>query len=140
MMIHVTARGYATAQFMQPEPSKYAHSQIMEAKHFMLPEQGTYAHHPGRFFFVKDRDTGSIFSAPYEPARAPLDSFSFDVSPSLIRWDIKSNGVRVDVRLSLPVDDACELWEVRITNLSNAKKRLGFYPAFPLGLLSWMCV
>ena len=49
MMIHMTARGYATAQFMQPEPSKYARAQIMEAKHFMLPEQGTYAHHPGRF-------------------------------------------------------------------------------------------
>ena len=51
MMIHMTARGFATAQFMQPEPAKYARAQIMEAKHFMLPEQGTYAHHPGRGFF-----------------------------------------------------------------------------------------
>ncbi|KAH7101664.1 cyclic beta-1, 2 glucan synthetase, putative, cgs94A [Auriculariales sp. MPI-PUGE-AT-0066] len=138
MMVHMTARGYATAQFMQPEPSKYSHGQIMEATHFMLPEQGTYAHHPGRFFFVKDRESGSIFSAPYEPVRAPLDSFSFDVSPSLIRWDIRANGIRVDLRLSLPVDDACELWEARITNLHSSKRRLSFYPAFPLGLISWM--
>ncbi|EJD39957.1 cyclic beta-1, 2 glucan synthetase, putative, cgs94A [Auricularia subglabra TFB-10046 SS5] len=138
MMIHMTARGYATAQFMQPEPSKYAHAQIMEAKHFMLPEQGTYAHHPGRFFFVKDRDSGNLFSAPYEPARAPVDSFSFDIMPSLIHWDIKAQDVHVDLRLSLPADDACELWEVRLTNIGSAKKRLSFYPAFPLGLLSWM--
>ena len=64
MMIHMTARGFATAQFMQPEPSKYARAQIMEQKHFMLPEQGTYAHHPGRFFYLKDRDTGALHSAP----------------------------------------------------------------------------
>ena len=64
MMIHMNARGFATAQFMQPEPAKYARAQIMEAKHFMLPEQGTYAHHPGRFFYVKDPQTGSLFSAP----------------------------------------------------------------------------
>jgi len=138
MMIHMTARGYATAQFMQPEPSKYAHAQIMEAKHFMLPEQGTYAHHPGRFFYVKDRDSGAIFSAPYEPVRAPLDSFSFDVTPSQLRWNVRSNGVQVDVRLSLPVDDACEIWETRVTNTSDTPRRLSVYPAFPLGLISWM--
>ena len=140
MMIHMTARGFATAQFMQPEPSKYAHAQILEAKNFMLPEQGTYAHHPGRYFFVKDRDTGRFFSAPHEPARVPVDSFSFEAHPNMIRWDIKYQGIRVELRLSLPVDDACELWEVRVTNLSNVRRRLSFYPAFPLGLISWMYV
>ena len=115
MMVNMTARGYATAQFMQPEPSKYAHAQIQEAQHFMLPEQGTYASHPGRFFFVKDRDTGFIFSAPHEPARVPVDNFTFNVYPSLICWNIECRGIKVELQLSLPVDDACELWEVRLT-------------------------
>ncbi|PPR06073.1 hypothetical protein CVT26_005279 [Gymnopilus dilepis] len=138
MMVNMTARGYATAQFMQPEPSKYAHAQIQEAQHFMLPEQGTYASHPGRFFFVKDRDTGCIFSAPHEPARVPVDNFTFNVYPSLICWNIECRGIKIELQLSLPVDDACELWEVRLTNLDKARKFLSFYPAFPLGLLSWM--
>ncbi|MGN6364971.1 GH36-type glycosyl hydrolase domain-containing protein [Asticcacaulis taihuensis] len=138
MMIHMTARGYATAQFMQPEPSKYARAQIMEAKHFMLPEQGTYAHHPGRFFYVKDRETGSLFSAPYEPVRAPVDGFAFDVTASDIRWTIDRPGLRIELTLNLPVDDACELWEVRLTNTGKRDRQVSFYPAFPLGLMSWM--
>ncbi|MGN6209017.1 GH36-type glycosyl hydrolase domain-containing protein [Asticcacaulis sp.] len=138
MMIHMTARGYATAQFMQPEPSKYARAQIMEAKHFMLPEQGTYAHHPGRFFYVKDRETGSLFSAPYEPVRAPVDAFAFEVTPTDIRWTIDRPGLRIELTLTLPVNDACELWEVRLTNSGKRDRQVSFYPAFPLGLMSWM--
>ena len=138
MMIHMTARGYATAQFMQPEPSKYARAQIMEAKHFMLPEQGTYAHHPGRFFYVKDRETGSLFSAPYEPVRAPVDAFAFEVTPTDIRWTVDRPGLRIELTLTLPVDDACELWEVRLTNSGKRDRQVSFYPAFPLGLMSWM--
>ena len=64
MMIQVTCRGYAVAQFMQPEPAKYAYAPNLEAKSFMQPEQPYYAHHPGRFFYVKDEDTGESFSAP----------------------------------------------------------------------------
>jgi cellobionic acid phosphorylase len=64
MLIQVNCRGYAIAQFMQPEPAKYAHAPNLEAKTFMQPEQPYYAHHPGRFFYVKDEATGSLFSAP----------------------------------------------------------------------------
>ncbi len=138
MMIHMNARGYATAQFMQPEPAKYARAQIMEAKHFMLPEQGTYAHHPGRFFYVKDRETGGLFSVPYEPVRAPVEKFAFEVTPTDIRWHIERPGLRVEITLTLPVDDACELWQVRLTNSGARPRKVSFYPAFPLGLMSWM--
>ena len=58
MMIQLTCRGYATAQFMQPEPAKYAHAPNLEARTFMQPEQPYYAHHPGRFFYLKDEDNG----------------------------------------------------------------------------------
>jgi cellobionic acid phosphorylase len=64
MMIQVTCRGYATAQFIQPEPAKYAHAPNIEAKTFMQPEQAYYTHHPGRFAYIKDEESGEIFSAP----------------------------------------------------------------------------
>ncbi len=137
MMIHMNARGYATAQFMQPEPAKYARAQILEQKHFMLPEQGTYAHHPGRFFYVKHRDSGAVWSAPHEPVRASCD-FRFEVTPVDIRWRLENGGVAIELILSLPVDDACELWAVRVCNTSGLARRLSLYPAFPLGLMSWM--
>ncbi len=70
MMVQATCRGFATAQFMQPEPAKYAHAPTLEARSFMQPEQPYYAHHPGRFCYIKDEDDGALFSVPYEPVRA----------------------------------------------------------------------
>ena len=65
MMIQATCRGYAVAQFMQPEPAKYAHAPNLQAKTFMQPEQAYYAHHPGRFVYIKDEEAGELFSAPH---------------------------------------------------------------------------
>ena len=75
MLVQLNCRGYATAQFMQPEPAKYAHAPNLEAKTFMQPEQPYYAHHPGRFVYVKDKDSGELWSVPYEPVRKPTASF-----------------------------------------------------------------
>ncbi|WP_458232695.1 GH36-type glycosyl hydrolase domain-containing protein [Roseateles sp. P5_E8] len=138
MMIQVTCRGYATAQFMQPEPAKYAHAPNLEAKTFMQPEQAYYAHHPGRFVYVKDEDTGELFSAPYEPVRAPVDSFSFVVGKHDLSWTVEHLGLRVEMTLGLPTDDVVELWELRVTNLTGRPRRISVVPYFPIGNMSWM--
>jgi cellobionic acid phosphorylase len=138
MMIQITCRGYATAQFMQPEPAKYAYAPNLEAKTFMQPEQNYYAHHPGRFFYIKDEETGELFSAPYEPVRAPVDSYTFSVGKSDIAWSVEHLGVRVELNLSVPVSDVVELWSLRVTNLSGRPRKLSVYPYFPIGYMSWM--
>jgi len=138
MMIQVTCRGYAVAQFMQPEPAKYAHAPNLEAKTFMQPEQGYYAHHPGRFFYIKDEETGQLFSAPYEPVRAPLERFTFSAGKSDLAWTVEHLGIRVELVMSLPVDDVVELWSLRVTNVSGWPRRLSIYPYFPIGYMSWM--
>lgn len=138
MMMQVTCRGYAVAQFMQPEPAKYAYAPNLEAKTFMQPEQPYYAHHPGRFFYIKDEATGEIFSAPYEPVRASLDKFVFSVGKGDLSWTIEHLGVRVEMNVSLPVDDVVELWTVKISNISGNARKLGVYSYFPIGYMSWM--
>ncbi|KAI0846105.1 glycoside hydrolase family 94 protein [Daldinia vernicosa] len=138
MMIQITCRGYATAQFMQPEPSKYAHAPNLEAKTFMQPEQNYYAHHPGRFVYIKDEETGQLFSAPYEPVRAPLDRFVFSVGKSDISWTVEYLGIRVEMTLVIPTHDVVELWSVKVTNLSSRPRRISVYPYFPFGYMSWM--
>jgi cellobionic acid phosphorylase len=138
MMIQATCRGYATAQFMQPEPAKYAHAPNLEAKTFMQPEQAYYAHHPGRFVYVKDEETGELFSAPYEPVRAKVDRFSFTAGRYDLAWTVEHLGLRVEMRLGLPTDDVVELWELRVTDLSGRPRRLSVVPYFPIGYMSWM--
>ncbi len=138
MMIQATCRGYATAQFMQPEPAKYAHAPGLEARTFMQPEQAYYAHHPGRFVYVKDEETGQLFSAPHEPVRARADAFRFTVGRHELAWTVEHLGLRVEMTLGLPVEDVVELWEVRVTDLSGRARRVSVVPYFPIGYMSWM--
>ena len=138
MMMQMTCRGYAVAQFMQPEPAKYAYAPNLEAKTFMQPEQPYFAHHPGRFFYVKDEETGDIFSAPYEPVRANLDKFTFSVGKSDLAWTIEHLGIRIEMSVSVPVSDVVELWSLRVTNLSGSARKISVYSYFPIGFMSWM--
>ena len=138
MMVHMNCRGYAVAQFMQPEPAKYAHAPNLEAKTFMQPEQPYFAHHPGRFFYLKDEESGELFSAPYEPVRAPLEKFVFSAGKSDIRWQIEHRGLQIQLRLSLTENDLAELWTVNIRNVSGKNRRISIYPYFPVGYMSWM--
>lgn len=138
MMIQATCRGYATAQFMQPEPAKYSYAPNVEAKTFMQPEPNYYSHHPGRFCYVKDEESGNLFSAPYEPVRAELESFVYSVGTSDIRWQADFDGLRVEMTLVLPTHDVAELWTVRVVNISDRARRVSVYPHFTIGYMSWM--
>ncbi|MFB5676763.1 GH36-type glycosyl hydrolase domain-containing protein [Paenibacillus terreus] len=138
MMIHMNCRGYAVAQFMQPEPAKYSHAPNLEAKTFMQPEQPYYAHHPGRFLYIKDEESGEVFSAPYEPVRVPADQYTFAIGKSRIVWRVECKGIHVEMSLSLPREDAMELWRVKVKNLSGAPRKLSIYPYFTVGYMSWM--
>ena len=138
MMLHVNCRGYATSQFMQPEPAKYAHAPNMEAKTFMQPEQPYFTHHPGRFFYIKDLVNNTLFSSPYEPVRSQLDYFEFTAAQDHIKWKVIKDGIQIDTRVSLSKDSAVELWSATITNLGDKQRLLSFSPYFPVGYMSWM--
>ena len=138
MMVQATCRGFATAQFMRPEPAKYAHAPTLEARSFMQPEQPYYAHHPGRFCYLKDEEDGALFAVPYEPVRVLPGSFAFEATTDAITWRIQHHGIEVEWRMTLPVDDVVELWTLRVRNRSGRTRRLSLYPYFPVGYLSWM--
>lgn len=138
MMIHMNCRGYAVAQFMQPEPAKYSHAPNLEAKTFMQPEQPYYAHHPGRFVYVKDEVSGDVFSAPYEPVRKQADKYVFSIGKHDLRWQVVSGDIEVEMVLTLPKAEAMELWSVKVKNLSSTTRKLSVYPYFTVGYMSWM--
>jgi len=138
MMIQVNCRGFATAQHLQPEPAKYSHAPNLEAATFMQPEQPYYSHHPGRFVYFRDEADGGLFSIPHEPVRQPADHFEFIAEPQAIGWRILQQDVEFAWSLSLPPDDAVELWSLSIRNRGNRHRQLGVYPFFTMGYMSWM--
>ena len=138
MMINMNCRGYAVAQFMQPEPSKYSHAPNLEAKTFMQPEQPYYANHPGRFFYIKDEDSGELFSLPYEPVRAKVDSYKFIVGKDSLSWLIEHDGLSIKMILTLPKADSLEMWSISVKNSTNKPKNISIYPYFSVGYMSWL--
>ncbi|WCL53480.1 GH36-type glycosyl hydrolase domain-containing protein [Gimibacter soli] len=138
MMVQMTCRGYATAQYMQPEPTKYSKGPVLEATTFMQPEHPYYSHHSGRFFYVKDRQNGELFSAPYEPVRAAVDTFEFVAATDALKWSIVRQGIEIYIELRLPKAGIAELWSLRVKNVDDRPRCLSIYPAFTFGFLSWM--
>lgn len=138
MLLQLNCRGYAVAQHMQPEPSKYSHAPILEHKTFMQPEQPLYAHHPGRFVYVRDVESGELFSAPYEPTRVDPDEFVFSAGRADAHWRVRKNGISVQMSVALPLDDVAELWTVELTNDTEILRKIEFFPCFSIGYMSWM--
>ena len=135
MMLQANCRGFMVAQHMQPEPGKYAYAPNLEAKTFMQPEQPYYAHHAGRFCYIKDLDKNELFSIPYEPVKNPLDDFIFSAGQSDIRWQLKKNDLEITMKLSLATNDVVELWSIEIKNTSDKKRNLQVFPYFPVGYM-----
>ena len=138
MVLQVNCRGYVNGQFMQPEPSKYSHGPNLEEKTFLQPEHSYFTHHPGRFFYIKDEDSQECFSAPYEPMRVELDSFSFQQSASSISWSIEHLGLAIQISVSLTEQDPVERWSLSIENLRSGERNISIYPYFSVGYMSWM--
>lgn len=138
MVMQVNCRGYVNSQFMQPEPAKYSHAPNMEAKSFIQPEHSYFSHHPGRFFYLKDEDSGEIISLPYEPMRVELDKFTFELGSSDISWSIEHSGLKITINVNLTKDDLVECWFFSVTNLTDSVKNVSIYPYFSIGYMSWM--
>ncbi|MEW6993046.1 NdvB protein [Colwelliaceae bacterium MEBiC 14330] len=138
MVMQVNCRGYVNSQFMQPEPAKYSYAPNIEAKTFIQPEHSYFSHHPGRFFYLKDEDTGDIISLPYEPMRKELDSFSFELTDSDIGWLIEHSGMKISIKVNLSKDDVIECWFISVVNLTDKPRNISLYPYFTIGYMSWM--
>jgi len=138
MLLQLNCRGFALAQHMQPEPSKYSHAPVLEHKTFMQPEQPLYAHHPGRFAYLRDLATGEIFSAPHEPARIEPDKFVFSAGRNDAEWRVLKNSIAVRMSVSLPLDDVAELWTIEVRNEADVEREIDLFPCFSIGYMSWM--
>ena len=90
----------------------------------------------GRFVYLKDEATGELYSAPYEPVRKEPEQFNFCVGLNEITWDSVFDGLDVRLQLSLPEDDAVELWQVTVANRATVARSISVYPCFLLAQLS----
>lgn len=138
LLVQVNCRGFVSSQFMQLEPSKYSYGPNIEATTFMMPEHHFYTHHPGRYFYIKDEESGDFFSAPYEPVRQLTDKYVFSAGLNDIRWYIEHLDLAVEIEVSLAATEMLERWRLSVKNIGQRKRQISIYPYFSVGYMSWM--
>jgi len=91
---------------------------------------------PGKYIYVKDRDSGDIWSLTWQPVgRGPSSAYRVAHGFGYSRAEAEVEGIRSSVVFFVPVDDDREIWRAVLTNTSGRRRRLSVvgYVEFALG-------
>ncbi|HEY3330795.1 MAG TPA: hypothetical protein VGK19_12280 [Capsulimonadaceae bacterium] len=79
----------------------------------------------GRYIYINDG--GSVWSPSWKPCRADLDDYECRHGLGYTSVRGEKNGIEVDTRYFVPVGQTCEVWDLRVTNTSNAPKSIKLF-------------
>ena len=79
----------------------------------------------GKYFYIKDGDT--VWNPAWQPVRTPLDRYECRHGLGYTLFSSEKKGVTADVRVFVPVDDTCEIQQLRLTNTSGETKELRLF-------------
>lgn len=84
---------------------------------------------PGRYFYLRDRQSGDYWSASWQPVGKPLDEYSSTCRFGTGYAIIESNydNITTQATYFIPLDQAMEVWALRITNDSDQSRRLSVF-------------
>ena len=81
---------------------------------------------PGRYIYIRDNETGDFWSNSWMPVGKPLDRFKSEVKHGTAYTVIRSEytGVRGEATYYVPLDKTYEVWNMKVTNVSDKPKDL----------------
>ncbi|MEZ4767987.1 MAG: hypothetical protein R2844_06110 [Caldilineales bacterium] len=84
---------------------------------------------PGRYFYLRDRDSGDTWSASWQPVGKPLDAYESTCRHGTAYTVIDSRyaGIRTETTYFVPLGQAFEYWRLKITNESDRPRSLSVF-------------
>ena len=79
----------------------------------------------GKYFYIKDGNT--VWNPGWKPTQTDLDSYECRHGIGYSRFTGVKNGLEASVLTFVPVDDNCEISQVRLTNNSDAVKNISLF-------------
>ncbi|MBE5894565.1 MAG: glycosyl transferase [Lachnospiraceae bacterium] len=79
----------------------------------------------GKYFYIKDGDT--IWNPGWQPTKTELDSYECRHGIGYSKWASKKNNVEAKVLTFVPMNDTCELSQIKLTNTSDSVKNIQLY-------------
>ena len=79
----------------------------------------------GKYFYIKDGDT--IWNPGWQPTKTELDSYECRHGIGYSRFTSSKNNVQASVLTFVPMNDNCEISQVRLKNNGNAPKTISLF-------------
>ncbi len=84
---------------------------------------------PGRYFYLRDRESGDYWSASWQPVGKPLDVYKsvcrFGTAYTIIESDYA--GIRTAATYFVPLGQRFEYWRLAVSNASDKPRRLSVF-------------
>ena len=89
---------------------------------------------PGKYIYVKDNETGEVWSLTWQPVGKHLESYKLAHGFGYTRSEALIKGIDSSVLFFVPKDDDQEIWSAKLKNSSGRKRNLSVYSYTELAL------
>jgi cellobiose phosphorylase len=84
---------------------------------------------PGRYFYLRDRESGDYWSASWQPVGKPLDQYESTCRHGTAYTVISSRytGIAAEATYFVPLDQAFEYWRLKVANTSDRPRQISVF-------------
>ena len=84
---------------------------------------------PGHYVYLRDAEDGDYWSISWQPVGKSLDQAKYTCrhGMSYTTYECDYKGIKASQTLMVPMDDAVELWDVRLKNTTDKERRLSVF-------------
>ena len=84
---------------------------------------------PGHYVYLRDAEDGDYWSISWQPVGKPLNQAKYTCrhGMSYTTYECDYKGIKASQTLMVPMDDAVELWDVRLKNTTDKERRLSVF-------------
>ncbi|MDR2551933.1 MAG: N,N'-diacetylchitobiose phosphorylase [Treponema sp.] len=84
---------------------------------------------PGHYVYVRDDDSGDYWTLSWQPVGKNMETARYTCRHGLsyIKYQCGYSGIEGEQRLFIPLEDPVEIWDVRLRNVSDRKRRLSVF-------------
>ena len=84
---------------------------------------------PGRYFYLRDQESGDYWSASWQPCGKPLDQYKTECRHGTAYTKITSeySGIKTEALYYVPLGQNFEYWRLKVTNTSNKARKISAF-------------
>lgn len=84
----------------------------------------------GKYFYIKDNQTGEVWSPTWNIVKTPLDNYEVRYGFGYAVFNSEYKGVKITLTVFVPMKESLEVWDFKIENTRNEKIDLSIFSYF----------